>query len=159
VSTYLAASEVTLMLPRAASITDSSVPLNLGEIATWCYEVGAEFDGAAAAVGYDVPLTPSYPAAYAQARGIVRDGVSCRIARVLMPNMPGSGQQVTVAEQWCRSYAVAMKALREGGLPLVDAPQDPGGGGRELPRSYETSNPGATAGGASPLLSVRAMRF
>lgn len=156
-STYLAATEVTLLLPAAASITDSSRPISLPEVASWVYEVGAGFDSAAAAAGYGVPLTPSTPAAYAQARDIVRNGVSCRIMRVLGPNVPGSTKGVTIAAEYCKAYEQAMKMLRDGDLTLVDAPSSAGETGRVLPRSFETSNPGATIGGASPMMSTKAV--
>ncbi len=154
-STYLAATEATFVLPAPVpTITASSQPLSLGEIASWCDEIGAEVDAAAQAAGYAVPV-PASAGAYAQVRRIVRTGVLAEILGVLAPNVPGPGGKLTLASEYRRDYDETLRLIREGKLPLVGAAVAAGGAGRELPRSFETSNPGATIGGASPILSTR----
>lgn len=153
--TYLSASELTSRLPAAVSIGTNTSPISLAEVASWIQAVGARVNGAAAAAGYALPISPSYGDAYAQIQEIVADGVTCRILRVLAPHVTSSTRQVSVAKDYCDAYEQAMKELRDGDLILPDAPQDTTGTGRELPRSWETSGGEATLGGASPMMSTR----
>lgn len=153
--TYLSALEVSSRLPAAVSIGTNTQPITLAEVASWIQEVGAGVNAAAAAAGYQVPVTPSSPDAYAQLQGIVGDGVTCKILRVLAPHVTSSTRQTSVAADYCQAYEQAMKDLREGKLILVGAPQDTTGTGRELPRSWETSGGEATRSGASPMMSTR----
>lgn len=155
-STYLAATEITGFLPAAyaSAVGASTVPLNLGEVGQLSVQVGALFNGAALAAGYAVPISSAYPMAFDQARLIVREGVLCRVMRQLAPNRDDAANS-KAADPYCAAYNDAMKLLREGKLPLVGAPEDTSGEGRELPRSFETSYPGDPIGGASPILSTR----
>ena len=153
-STYISATDVTVTLPAPATVGTNTVPLTLAEVATWCDEVGAEIDGAAAAAGYAVPISPSSTGAYAQVRRLAKTGVAAQILGVLAPNVPAAGGKMSLASEYRQAYETALERLREGKLPLVGATSESGDGARELPRSFESSNVGATLGGASPMLSV-----
>jgi hypothetical protein len=114
-------------------------------------EVQGELDAAAAAAGYAVPLAP--PASggatigYEQIVGYAKLGAACKVLRVMFPNLPGGpGGRTSVGVDYCSEYQAALKLIRDGKIPLVGAPADTSGGGRQLPRSYSVSNPGATSG-------------
>ena len=143
---YITASELTVALPQNITITPTSLPLTQGEVGSLIAEVCAELDSAAAAAGYAVPIDPTATVAYAQMQRWTRQGAGAAVLGVLFPNMGGPGGQTTLADQYRAAYQAALLALRKGDLPLVGAGEDTGSGGRELPRSFSTSNPGASTG-------------
>lgn len=160
---YLSATELTMILPANVSIGTNTDPFTLGEVASVIYRVGANFDAAAAAAGYAVPLAPPASAgatqAWAQAQQIVLDGAAAIVLGVIFPNMTGGGRggdRVTVADRYQKAYDDALKMLRDGNLPLVGAPTSTGEEARELPRSFTTSNPGASEAAvmASPMIDI-----
>lgn len=146
---YFGATE--LVLPNHATIAPSSVPVNLGQVASMIAEVGGEIDGALAAAGYLAPiLSPASggpTVGFPQVVGIAKKGVSARVLSVLFPNLPGGpGSRVSMGDDYRKEYQAALQAIRQGDLPIVGAATDDSGGGRQLPRSYSTSNTAATSG-------------
>lgn len=148
---YIGATELTLILPAGVSIGTNTSPFTVGEVASVIVEVSAELDAAAAAAGYAVPISP--PASggpsigYAQMQSITKKGVGAVVLRAIFPNLPGApGGKTSLADTYAASYEAALKMIRKGELPIVGAGSSTGGDGRELPRSYSTSNPAATAG-------------
>lgn len=148
---YIGATELTLILPAGVSIGTNTSPFTIGEAASVIVEISAELDAAAAAAGYAIPIAP--PASggptvgYAQMVGLAKKGVGAVILRTLFPNVGNApGGRSTLADQYAKAYDDALKMLRKGELPIVGAGGDTSGTGRELPRSYSTTNPNATAG-------------
>jgi len=143
---YLAATELTLLLPAGPSIGASTMPLTLGETGSIIAEISAELDGAAAKAGYAVPVSSTATSAYAQLQHWTRLGAAAQVLGIIYPNLGGPGGQVTLAKTYQDAYQAALTMLRKGEVSLVGAAGDTSGAGRELPRSYSTSNPAATVG-------------
>lgn len=144
---YLNATELTLLLPQNIDIGASTLPLALGEITTMITEIEAELDSAAAVAGYAVPVSSSATSGFALMQKWTRDGAAARVLGVLFPGMGGPGASGTLASEYRAAYQAALAALRKGEMALVGAAEDTTGTGvRELPRSYSTSNSGATTG-------------
>jgi hypothetical protein len=142
---YIDASSFVLTLPAAVgTITGSSLPLTIGEVATVCEQISAELDSAAAAAGYAVPISTTATAAYGQMQLLTVRGAGCHTLRVIFPGSEAG--KMPLADTYCAAYAEALKMLRAGDYILIGAPPGPEGQGRELPRSYSTSNPLATSG-------------
>lgn len=146
---YFGASE--LILPAHVSIGTNTSPINVAAVGTIIYEISFELDGAAAAAGYAVPVAP--PASggptigYAQMVGYAKKGVAARVLGNIFPNLPGAGANAgSLVDDYRKEYQAALQAIRKGELPIVGASTDTSGGGRQLPRSYSTSNYGATSG-------------
>lgn len=141
---YLNATELSSMLPLGATIGTNTTPLTLAEVGSVIFEVSAELDAAAAAAGYAVPILspassgPTY--AYAQMQRWAREGAGAFVLFTLY------GGENALAKDYRAAYQATLKLLRKGELPLIGAGADAGGEGRELPRSYSTSNPTATVG-------------
>lgn len=143
---YLAASELTGQLPAGPSIGASTMPLRLDETATIIAEIAAELNGAAAKAGYAVPISSTATAAFAQMQLWTRYGAGAQVLSIFFPNLGGPGGQTTLAKTYREAYDAALKMLRKGEVVLIGASEDTSGAGRELPRSYSTSNPTATVG-------------
>jgi hypothetical protein len=151
---YWSASEFVLTLPRSVgTITGSSTPLTIDEVATTAARLSLAFDGYAAAAGYAVPVSGSAAAAYEQVREIVWNGLACRVLKTVFPNQGGPGDKMLVAADYCQAYKDAIDALRKGEIKLVGATMDASESSRSLPRSYETTNLFATEGGATAWVS------
>ncbi len=144
---YIDASTFVLTLPGMtnATITGSSVPLTIGEVATICEQISAEVDGAAAAGGYAIPVATGASEAYSQLQLITYRGAAWMVLDTLYPSMR-PGDVNTTAKDYRDAYMAALALLRAGDLVLIGAPPASEGAGRELPRSYSTSNPTATSG-------------
>lgn len=154
--TYVGATEVTLVLPAPVTITGTSSPLTLGEVASAIQRFGARVNVAAAGAGYAVPISPSALDAYSMVQDAVIQGVAGWIMGIYGPNVPaGPGSQTTLAGQFTQAYRDFLEQLRDGDILLPDVGRDTDG--RQLPRSFETTNTAAAAsvGGASPLISVK----
>lgn len=152
---YIGATELTTILPPAIQITGSSIPLTLDEVGTVCAEVSAELNAAAAQAGYEVPVSTAVDA-YAQMARYAKIGVGAVVIGIYAPNVPAaSGGRTTLAETYAARFEKILERIRKGELVLVGAGSSSGGDARELPRSFETSNPAAARGGASPALSVQ----
>lgn len=145
---YFGATE--LILPAHVSIGTNTTPLNFGTVGTIIYEICAELDGAAAQAGYAAPIVP--PASggptvgFGQMVGIAKKGVEARVLGFIFPNVPGAGPNASIVNDYRTEYMAALEAIRAGELPIVGATNSTGGEGRQLPRSFSTSNPGATSG-------------
>lgn len=143
---YIGASELSLILPANVSIGTNTQPLTLGEVASVIVEVSAELDSAAAAAGYAVPVSTAATSAYAQMQRWCKQGAGAAVLGIIFPNLGGPGARSSLADDYRTAYRDALKALRKGEMPLIGASPGAAGEGRELPRSYSTSNPTATAG-------------
>lgn len=150
---YISASEFVLLLPRSVgTITGSSNPITISEVATIIERVSVMVDGAAAAAGYSVPVPSSATSAFAQMQEIVANGAGWKVLRAIFPNQGGANDKLAVAGEYRDAYNDQVKALREGNLALVGASNDTGETSRLLPRGYLTSNPGATDAAATPMI-------
>jgi hypothetical protein len=143
---YLTATELIVLLPAGPSIGASTRPVNVGETGSVIAEIEAELDGAAAKAGYAVPISTSATVAFAQMQHWARMGAGAAVLDIIFPSISGPGGGVTVADHYRQAYQDALRALRRGETVLIGAAEDPSGAGRELPRSYSTSHPGATVG-------------
>lgn len=149
---YFSATE--LVLPAHASIGASTVPMNYGNVASMIVEVDAELNAAAAAAGYLVPVVapPSGPTiGFAQMVSYAKKGVAARVLGNFFPKLPGPGAQSSIVDEYRKEYLAALDSIRNGDTPLVGVPHDASGAGRELPRSYSTSNSTATSGVVSQM--------
>ena len=147
---YLSATELHSTLPKAVpTFTGSSAPLTLDDVAQILDRFSFEVDGAAAAAGYSVPiLAPSdggASSAYQQVRQAVTYGAGWQVLRVLLPDQGGPANKSSLAAEYKAAYDAAIKSIRKGETPLIGAGTSAGGAGRELPRSWWTSNSVATA--------------
>jgi hypothetical protein len=139
---YTDASALALFLPAVQGqsiLTGSSYP-TLDQAATYIALISAELDGAALAAGYSVPISPSSPERVAS-----DDAVHARRRRRALPPYapaaPSSGTNdfSNYASVLDQQYRVALNAIREGKILLVDAPRD-GGSERPLARSNFTED-------------------
>src|SRR6266542_1839593 len=143
---YISASELVLSFPAAAgTITASSVPMNIAEVATICERVSIELDSAAAIAGYVVPVPASASQAYAQMALYNGWGAACLTLRTMFPG-GAQGAEMPLAKDYCADYTAVLQRLREGTEVLIGEPPDTGETTRELARSYSTSFPLATSG-------------
>lgn len=151
---YVGATEVTLILPAPVSIGTNTGPLTLSEVASAIQRYGARVNIAAAGAGYAVPVSPSALDAYSMIQDAVIQGVAGWIMGIYGPNVP-AGPGSTLAGQFTKAYEDFLEQLRDGDILLPDVGRDTEG--RQLPRSFETTNIAAAAsvGGASPLISVK----
>jgi hypothetical protein len=139
---YLAATELTSILPWGATIGDTTYPLNLGEVASICDEVSAELDGAVSAAGYTVPIGTAAPLALSQMKRWTKFGAGAIVMETLLPNVGGvGGKSSPIADRWQTAYDNAIKAIEDGKFALPGVAKDSGETGRALPRSYTTSHP------------------
>lgn len=141
---YLNATEIPL--PGHVVLGPSTNP-NLNAVASMIAQIEAEVDAAAAAAGYAVPISTTATIGYAYIVGLAEKGVTARILSIAFPNLPGGpGSRTTMGDDFRKEYNAAIEQIRKGDLPIVGAAQDPGEGGRQLPRSFSVSNPWATSG-------------
>lgn len=143
---YLTATELVVLLPAGPSIGASTRPVNSGETGTIIAEISAELDGAAAKAGYAVPISSTATVAFAQMQHWARMGAGANVLEIIFPNLGGPGGAVNIAATYRKAYEDALQRLRKGEITLIGAAEDTSGEGRELPRSYSTSNPFATVG-------------
>lgn len=143
---YLAATELTALLPGGPTIGASTRPLMLGEVGSVIAQISGELDGAAAKAGYAVPISSTATVAFAQMQHWTHMGAGAQVLAIIFPNMGGPGGRAAIADVYRKAYEDALKALRKGETALVGAAEDTAGGARELPRSYSESNPAATVG-------------
>lgn len=146
---YLSATELNPNLPSRLQITASTNPAIASGIVQIIAQVSAEIDSAAAEGGYAVPISPtSSPNSYSLLQQFAVYGAGWRALMVQMPNQGGVSDKEQLSSVYRQEYDRAIAMLRAGQLVLTDAPHDTSGtaGGRILPRSYSTSNVGATVG-------------
>jgi hypothetical protein len=127
---------------------------NLNAVGSIIARVAVEVEAAAAVAGYAVPIPTSATQAYAQMSQYVLQGVLWQTWRGLIPQMGGDNDKNLSANEYRDSYQAALQQLRDGELPLIGAPTDPSDVSRVLPRSFQTSNAGATQSGACPAVRV-----
>jgi hypothetical protein len=145
---YLAATELNPNLPSRFHVTASGPGPNLTEALVMINGISAELNAAAAQAGYTVPIPTTSPGAYSLLQQYTAYGAGWRVLSVQMPNQGGPKDHEVLSSTYRDAYMSALQGLREGVIVLSDAPQDSSGtsGGRILPRSYSTSNAGATVG-------------
>lgn len=144
---YIGATELAGLLPNAVpTLTGSSRPLTMDEVATIIDRVGNELDAAAAQSGYLVPVSPTAATqAYAQMALYTSWGAACRVLQIIFPGgAPAS--EMPLAQDYCNDFKAVIDRLRTKQENLVGAPSDASEANRELARSYSTSYPTATAG-------------
>jgi hypothetical protein len=143
---YIQASEFVSILPnQVGTITGSSMPLTLSEVATICERVSIELNSAAAIAGYIVPVATGATQAYAQMALYNSWGAACLVLRTAFPG-GAQGAEMALAQDYCDDYKNVLDRLRESTEILIGAPEDTGETGRVLARSYSTSFPLATSG-------------
>lgn len=142
---YIGATELGGFLPNAVpTLTGSSRPFTMGEVATIIERVSVELDGAAAVSGYLVPIPTTATAAYGQMAMYTTWGAGCQILRVLFPG--GVGAEMPLAQDYCNDYQNVLERLRTNLVVLEGAPTDTSEGNRTLPRSLKQGDPTATSG-------------
>lgn len=151
---YVGATEMNPFLPAGVTLSGSSVPIALGDVASYIIEISAELDGVAAAKGYAVPIPTTATTAYAQIQLAAKNGVAGWVMQTLFPNLGGPADKTSLAGEYRQAYKDFRDALRTGDLSLVGAPADSGSQGRVLPRSFSTSNQTADNSGASSMVSI-----
>lgn len=145
---YLTGTQLAQILPGTYSAQTNP---NIAELDALVGYISAEVDGAAAAAGYVVPITPAASGGPTegnfQLSMIVQLGAGWHALRRAFPNMGGPGDQSSMAAEYRDAYNQKIKDLESGNLVIIGANTDTSGsGGRQLPRSYSTSNREATSG-------------
>jgi hypothetical protein len=151
VSYLVASSWIPELMPPLPTITASSIPLNIDEVATIIGRTSLEIDAAAAQAGYAVPIASCV--GLGMIEQVCEYGAGWKVLRKFFPNQGGPANNVSLASEYRDAYQAALAALRKGEMPIIGAAIDTSGQGRELPRSYSTSNPGATVG-VEPMLDL-----
>jgi hypothetical protein len=143
---YIGATELSGLLPNAVpTLTGSSRPLNMGEVATICERVSIELDTAAAIAGYLTPIPTTATQAYGQMALYNSWGAACRTLQVIFPG-GGNSAAMPLAQDYCNDFKAVLDRIRQSAEILVGAPTDPSETARDLPRSLSTSDPTATSG-------------
>lgn len=147
---YVGASELVTFMPQNLTFTASSSPLTLGEVDVILGEISAELDAAAARGGYLVPLAPAASGGATEAYQVMQRwtklGAGAQVMGIIFPNLGGPGATNTLARDYLNAYNAALVGLAAGKIAIPGAPTDTGEISRELPRSWSTSNTGATVG-------------
>ena len=144
---YIGATELSGLLPNAVpTLTASSRPLNIGEVATICERVSIELDTAAAISGYLTPIPTTATQAYGQMALYNSWGAACRTLQIIFPG-GGQSAEMPLAQDYCNDFRAVLDRLRTSDEILIGAPPDTSGTGRELARSLSvTGDPTATSG-------------
>jgi hypothetical protein len=143
---YLNATEWLQQLPQVATVTASSTPLNIGEVATIIARISGEIDGAVAKAGYALPVSTTATIGYGYLQAVAEYGAGWKVLRHFMPNSGGPGDRSNLATEYKEAYQAALYSIRTGEQLIVGAGWDESGSLHELPRSYSTSHPAATVG-------------
>lgn len=152
---YIGATELNPFLPAGITISGSSLPIALSDVASYIAEISAELDGVAAAKGYAVPISPTgATTAFAQMQLAAKNGVGAWVMQTLFPNTGGPADKTSLAGEYRQAYKDFRDSLRSGDLALVGAGSDSGSSGRVLPRSRSTSFPNACDSGATPMVPI-----
>jgi hypothetical protein len=139
--TYVGATDLVGLLPAVGTITATSQPLTMTEVAGIIGRIEANVEGAAAAAGYTVPVSTTATGAFAQVSDAIVQGAGWRVLRRLYPNMGGPNDKTSLAAEMRSSYEAFVKDLKDGKLPLVGAGLDTADSVRELPRSTGQASP------------------
>src|SRR5690349_1915335 len=102
--TYVGATDLVGLLPAMPTITASSVPLTMTEVAGIIGRIEANVEGAAAAAGYTVPIPTTATGAFSQVQDAVVQGAGWRVHRRLYPNMGGPADKSSLAAEMRDAY-------------------------------------------------------
>lgn len=143
---YIGATELSGLLPNAVpTITASSRPLTIAEVATICERVSVELDTAAAVAGYVTPIPTTATQAYGQMALYTSWGAACRTLQIIFPGGPAA--EMPLAADYCNDYRAVLDRLRAKQEILVGAPPDDTESSRQLARSLTvTGDTTATSG-------------
>lgn len=143
---YISASEIALTFPNVVgTVTGSSRPMTIDEVATVAERISDELNAAAAAAGYLVPIPTTATQAYAQMALWTLYGANCRTLRTIFPG-GAPGGELLLANDYCTQYQAVLANLMDGSMILPGAPPDPSEANRVLARSLSVSDPTATSG-------------
>jgi hypothetical protein len=143
---YLSATDwLTELVPPLPTVTGSSTPLTVGEVGTVIARSAARSTRPPRRLATQSRSPPPPPATSRSKRSPSTAPAGKYLERSF-PNQGGPGGNVGLASEYRDAYMSALAALRKGEMPILGAALDTSGQGRELPRSYSTSNPSATAG-------------
>jgi hypothetical protein len=144
---YIGATELSGLLPNAVpTLTGSSRPLNIAEVATICERVSVELDTAAAIAGYLTPIPTTATQAFGQMALYNSWGAACRTLQIIFPG-GGQSAEMPLAQDYCNDFRNVLDRIRASAEILVGAPTDPSETSRSLARSLSvTGDPTATSG-------------
>lgn len=134
---YWVATELAEMLPQAVIgrplIGPTSRPVSASQFERIIQLVSAEFDGAAAGAGYQVPIPSTASQAWDYARLVVGYGARWQVLEQITPGHK-------TADEMRSAYKAAIDQIREGRQPILQA-SEPGTSGRALPRGGGIASP------------------
>lgn len=144
---YIGATELSSLLPNAVpTLTGSSRPLTVSEVATICERISVELDTAAAIAGYLTPIPTTATQAYGQMALYTSWGAACRTLQIIFPG-GGNSAEMPLAADYCNDFKAVLDRLRGSEEVLIGAPADSGESTRTLPRSLSvTGDTTATSG-------------
>lgn len=134
---YTQTGDLQAAMPAGFTITASSVPQNLADVASTIFRYEGEVDGFVAAAGYAVPVSTAATYAYATLQQAVTNGAAAWVLGILYPTMGGPSDKTSLAATYRQAYLDFQKAISSGKLALVGAAPsgDTEGSGRVLPQS------------------------
>lgn len=141
---YYSASDLVTILPAIGTVTGSSNPITIGEVASAVERVSAQLDGAAARAGYSVPIPSTATTAWRQMEQHTIEGAGCFVLRSFFPNIGGPGDNTSLSGEYCQAFRDALAAIGDGTEVLIGAPEDTTEGARLLARSFSTSKSSAS---------------
>lgn len=112
----------------------STSPVNLGGLSSYIDQNSAEFDLAAQAGGYSVPVLTT-ASAYPYVQMIVGMGARAQALEEIY------GPDSTIVNRLYAAYNLALERITSGDTPLAGVPKDPGESGRLLGRFGQTVPP------------------
>lgn len=154
---YIGATELSGLLPNAVpTLTGSSRPLNMGEVATICERVSVELDTAAAISGYITPIPTTATQAYGQMALYNSWGAACRVLQLVFPG--GQTAEMPLAQDYCTDFRNVLDRIRQNTEVLIGAPQDESETTRQLARSLSVTGDSTATSGAQAQAQV-GMKF
>ena len=150
---YIGATELTLILPAGVSIGTNTAPLTIGEVASIVFEIEADLNSVAAAVGYDVPIPTGATYAFAQMQLQTKNGAGWRVLGIIFPQIGGPGDKSSLAADYRDAYNAFKTGLAKGTISLIDV--GTGDQGVELPRSFSVAQGDAGTAGASAFIPMQ----
>lgn len=134
---YIGTDDLLAALPAGFTITGSSLPQNLADVASTITRFEGEVDGFVAAAGYQVPVATAATYAYATLQQAVTNGVAAWVLGILYPNAGGPSDKTALSSTYRQAYLDFQKSISSGKLALVGAAPagDTSGSGRVLPQA------------------------
>lgn len=134
---YIGTDDLLAALPAGFTVTGSSVPQNLADVASTIFRFEGEVDGFVAAAGYAVPVSTTATYAYATLQQAVTNGAAAWVLGILYPTLGGPADKTSLSSTYRQAYLDFQKAISSGKLSLVGASPagDAAGSGRVLPQS------------------------